>query len=94
MARQLLSSDDAVLERNARKVKLHCRDELQHAASAGQIDVQATSQGSKLLAILLQVSDNLLGDTQDVEGINSMIRIIGNRCPRIDLCHLSPPGSC
>ena len=53
------------------------------------MNLDATPQGSKLVALVLLVADSMRGDTQEIEGINSQIRMIGNRCPRIDLLHLS-----
>ena len=84
-----MDTENPNLEANARKLKLHCLDELQWAAQHGTINLEATSQGSKLLAIVSTMATMLTGETQLVESMNSIIRLIGNRCPAIDLATMS-----
>lgn len=89
MAKELLETADEELEANACKFKLHCRKELESVVESGEIPLTATRQGSKIWALLNLTADALLVDTQEVEGINSMIRLIGQRCPAISLSSMS-----
>ena len=89
IAEELLSSIPGEMEANARKLTMLCRDELQYSATTGKIHLQATSQGSQLLAIVSTMATMLTGETQLVESMNSIIRLIGNRCPSIDLATMS-----
>eukprot|EP00435_Cladocopium_sp_Y103_P053580 s278_g17.t1 len=77
------------MEANARKLTVLCKDELEYSATTGKIHLQATSQGSKLFAIVSTMATMLTGETQLVESMNSIIRLIGNRCPSIDLATMS-----
>ena len=77
------------MELNAKKLKCLCYSELEFIAREGRFNFRATSAGSKLYAILRAMSAVFLGDTQLVESINSIIRLISSRCPRIDLPTLS-----
>ena len=83
VAKEMLEA--TVLESNARKLRTLCRDELEHLAQEGRFDLTATRQGSKLYAIVSTMAELLKGDTQLVESINSIVRLIGTRCPNIDL---------
>ena len=58
-------------------------------ASQGKIKLDATPQGSLILALLKSASAVWNADTQLIESINSMIRMINDRCPRIDLLGIS-----
>ena len=89
IAKELLSADDNLMELNAKKLKCLCYSELEFIAREGRFNFRATSAGSKLYAILRAMSAVFLGDTQLVESINSIIRLISSRCPRIDLPTLS-----
>ena len=89
VAKELLQATTEDLEMNARKLKKMCSDELQHVVEHGSMILQATSQGSMLYAIVSTWAESLKVDTQLVESINSLVRLIGTRCPSIDLDTMS-----
>ena len=73
------------LEANCRKLKDLYGDELLHVSQHGRFNMKASQQGSRLFTVVSLMSELLNGDTQLVESINSIIRLIGDRCPSIDL---------
>ena len=77
MAKELLNTADADLEANCRKLKSRCRGELEYVASEGKFDMQ----NPVLFGIVSTMAELLKGDTQLVESINSIIRLVGQRCP-------------
>lgn len=85
MAKELLDTPDADLEANCRKLKSRCRSELEYVASEGKFDMQ----NPVLYGIVSTMAELLKGDTQLVESINSIIRLVGERCPSIDLQTMS-----
>ena len=74
-----------ILEANCRKLRTLCEAELRYVAQEGRFDLAATPYGSKLFAIVSTLAELLKADTQLVESINSIVRLIGTRCPSIDL---------
>jgi len=86
IADELLQTPDELLEANARKVKRMCLVELKFISNQGRF---MPNKASKLWGLINSMADVTLGDTQLVESINSLIRLIGNRCPRIDLPGMS-----
>ena len=85
MAKEILRTSTEDLECNVAKLRRLFEDELQFVAANGRFNLQATHQGSLLFATVSSMSEMLRADTQCVESINSIIRLIGNRCPAIDL---------
>ncbi|CAE7824385.1 unnamed protein product [Symbiodinium sp. CCMP2456] len=85
VAKELLDTPDADLEANCRKLKSRCRSELEYVASEGKFDMQ----NPVLYGIVSTMAELLKGDTQLVESINSIIRLVGERCPSIDLQTMS-----
>ena len=85
----MLEASDETLESNSRKIKHLCAAELRYMATSGKIKLDATPQGSMVLGLLKSASTVWSADTQLVESINSMIRMINDRCPRIDLLGIS-----
>lgn len=51
--------------------------------------VKHVESGRNFGSSFIHTCNNFRGDTQEIEGINSMIKMIGDRCPRIDILHLS-----
>ena len=49
----------------------------------------ATPQGSLLFALMTSLASVWHGDTQLIESVNSQIRMLGQRCPRLDLLGMS-----
>jgi hypothetical protein len=82
---------DESLEANTRKLKTLCESDLKCLEVEGRFPQELT-KGSKLWAIVSAFAEALLGDTQLVESINSIIRLISTRCIRIDLPGLSSRG--
>ena len=89
IASELLETPSERLEYNARQLKGLCEDELRWIANDGRIPLKHTEQGSMVLAIVSSINAALMADTQMVESINSIIKLIATRCPRIDLETLS-----
>ena len=85
VAKDILQTATEDLECNVAKLRRLFKDELEFVAANGRFDLQATDQGSLLFATVSSMSEMLRADTQSVESINSIIRLIGNRCPAIDL---------
>ena len=75
------------MESTARKLRSMCEAELKHAAKEGRFD--ANGPPSRLWTIVNAMSRLLRADTQLVESINSLIRLIGQRSPSIDLDTMS-----
>ena len=84
IAKDVLATQDEELECNTRKLKVQCRYDFEFLAEQGRFDLQQDG-GSKLFAVVSTMAELLKGDTQLVESINSIIRLIGTRCPSIDL---------
>ncbi|CAE7717143.1 unnamed protein product [Symbiodinium sp. CCMP2456] len=89
IAQEILDSAPELLESNCRKLKFLYLSELRFVAKEGRFDQNASEQGSRLYAVISTMSELLKGDTQLVESINSIIRLISTRCPSIDLETLS-----
>ena len=85
LARELLQTPAEHLEANARKLKKAFTAEQEFLAEEGRFDMQSSPEGSRLFAVVSTMSELLKGDTQLVESVNSIIRLIGSRCPSIDL---------
>ena len=84
VATELLETDNQQLECNARKLKTFALDELK------AISISGTLEGApKIQGVMELIANGFSGDTQEIEGINSIIRLVGNRCPRIRLSQLS-----
>ena len=71
-----------VVDVNTKKLRQACRLEFEAAAAHGTL-------GPMLHAVLSALAVHLRGDIQNLEGINSTIKTIGNRCSRISLALLS-----
>ena len=89
MAADLLNTPDDQLEFNSRRLKKLCKEELQFVAEEGRFNFQWSTRGSMLFGIVSSMADGLMGDTQLSESINSCIKLICTRCPKIDLSTLS-----
>lgn len=89
VALELLDTPDKDLEANARKIKHICREDLEYIVQEGKFNLKSTKFGNILWAILNSLADVWAIDTELVESINSMIRLIGTRSPRIELIGMS-----
>lgn len=89
VAADLLNTPDDQLEFNSRRLKKLCKEELQFVAEEGRFNFQWSTRGSMLFSIVSSMADGLMGDTQLSESINSCIKLICTRCPKIDLSTLS-----
>ena len=89
LAEEILQTPADDLEFNAKQLQHLCWDELQSISRDGRIPLKHTEQGSKVFAIVSGINSSLMADTQMVESINSIIKLISTRCPRIDLETLS-----
>ena len=88
-ATELLNTPDDMLEFNARRLKHLCSEELAYVSEHGRFNFRWSDRGSMLFSIVSSMADGLLGDTQLAESINSCIKLICTRCPKIDLSTLS-----
>lgn len=77
------------MEANTRKIKHICRDDLEHMSKHGRFDLASTPHGNILWAILNSTAELWANDTELVESINSMVRLIGTRSPGIKLDSMS-----
>lgn len=86
IAAELLDHDATLVETTARKFRELCHDELQIIAVAGSVP-----SNSKTRAILLVAGSMLRLDIQELEGLNSMVKIAIARAQnnRIELPLLS-----
>ena len=67
-----------------------CKSELVNISQTGAFSRQAdTSSGSLLWAMLAMLSRYLHVETQSIEGLNSIVKLLGRRCPNISLELLS-----
>ena len=89
IADELLAADVSQLEYNSENIRLLCQAELEFVPREGFFDFNASSSGSMLWAIVSAISGTLLADTQLVESINSIIKLIGTRCAKIDIASLT-----
>ena len=89
IAEELLATPDKDLEANARKIKHVCKQDLEYIVQNGSFDLRATRYGNILWAVLNSLADVWANDTELVESINSIIRLIGTRSPRIELNSMS-----
>lgn len=89
IAAEILSTADSDLEANTLKIKHICRAELEFIAKESYFNLKATPQGSLLFALMKSLSSVWHGDTQLIESVNSQIRMLGQRCPRMDLLGMS-----
>ena len=89
IAAELLATPDKDLEANARKIKHICKEDLEYIVQQGRFDLGATRYGNILWTILNSLADVWANDTELVESINSIIRLIGTRSPRIELSSMS-----
>ena len=81
---QLTSCDHATAA-----IRSLCRSELIALSRSGVFDRKRESGGSLLWAILTMIARHFYVETQSVEGLNSIVKLIGRRCPNISLELLS-----
>ena len=84
IAEELLQTPDEDLECNARKLKHFAQEELKNIVASATLE-----RAPRVQSVVGLIVQHFSGDTQQVEGINSIIRLVGNRCPRISLRQLS-----
>ena len=88
MAEEVLQLD--ALDHGTRAIKSLCRAELVDIAQLGMFKKATTSpRGSLLWCMLTMVSRLMYAETQAVEGLNSIIKLMGRRSPNISLELLS-----
>lgn len=90
MARELLEANADALDATSRKIRELCEDELKHCADTGKFQSRVASRsGSFLFALLHSLAELIPADTQVIESINSIVKLVGRRCPNISLELLS-----
>ncbi|CAE7248261.1 unnamed protein product [Symbiodinium sp. CCMP2456] len=89
VARELLGSQAEQLDPSTRKLRILCDRELRHMAENGTFSDVTSESGSFLYAFLKSLARMQPVDTQAIEGINSVIKLVGRRCPNISLELLS-----
>ena len=83
--RQAVAQEVIVLalpEINTKKLRRACLPDFKLAARTGRL-------GPMLFSILSALATQLNGDIQNLEGVNSIIKTIGNRCTHISLALMS-----
>ena len=78
IAKLILDTPPSDLEINARKIRLLCDSDLRQAAAHG-------TTGIFLFTLVKCISISIKADVQEIEGINSMIKRIGERAPNMSL---------
>ena len=79
-----------VLDHGTRSIKNLCKSELAEIAELGMFKKSTTSPHGSLLWSMLQMMSRLMyAETQGVEGLNSIIKLLGRRSPNISLELLS-----
>ena len=89
VARELLGLQSEQLDPSTRKIRILCDRELRHMAKHGTFSDVTSESGSFLYAFLKSLARMQPVDTQAIEGINSVIKLVGRRCPNISLELLS-----
>ena len=85
VAAELLGMDIKKLDTSTQKIRLLCEQGLICVRDSGMFpDVPSTS-GSFLYGLLKGLARMMPADTQAVEGINSVVKLVGRRCPNISL---------
>ena len=76
---------------STRAIKRLCVSELKAIAESGTFKKSDASSpnGSLLWSILIMISKFMYAETQAVEGLNSIVKLLGRRCPNISLELLS-----
>ena len=88
VAAEMLRMD--ALDRGTKAIKHLCKSEFGDMAQSGMFKKDVTSPHGSLLWSILQMFARLLyAETQAVEGLNSLVKLQGRRCPNISLELLS-----
>ncbi|CAE7386592.1 unnamed protein product [Symbiodinium natans] len=77
------------LDHSSRKIRALCSRELQHMRDHGVFPDVPSVSGSFMYGFLKSLARMQPVDTQAIEGINSVIKLVGRRCPNISLELLS-----
>ena len=77
------------LDHATKAIKELCHSELVALTKSGVFDRHRDSGGSLLWSILTMMARYFYIETQSVEGLNSIVKLIGRRCPNISLELLS-----
>ncbi|CAE7270658.1 unnamed protein product [Symbiodinium sp. CCMP2592] len=85
VAEELIGLDAHQLDSATRKIRELCCRELQHLRITGVFPDVSSPSGSFLYAFLKGLARMLPADTQAIEGINSLIKLMGRRAPNISL---------
>ena len=85
VAQELLELDAHQLDAATRKIRELCCRELQHLRITGVFPDVSSPSGSFLYAFLKGLARMLPADTQAIEGINSLIKLMGRRAPNMSL---------
>ncbi|CAE7519101.1 unnamed protein product, partial [Symbiodinium microadriaticum] len=80
-----LKTVDAATE----SVRALCKEELRYLANNGTFPKPRDSSGSLLWAVASSMSQFFYGETQSIEGLNSIVKLLGRRAPNISLELLS-----
>ena len=85
IVKDFLAKADADLDLASRQIRAICKSDFELVASTGE----GLQHGCLLHRVLVTFSRMMYADTQAVEGVNSLIRIISTRCRKITLELLS-----
>ena len=79
-----------VLDPATMSIRHLCKTELQHMSQEGTFARHhASPDGSLLFALVSMMSKFFYAETQSIEGLNSIVKLMGRRCPNITLELLS-----
>ena len=70
-------------------VRTLCKEELRYLSKHGTFPKSRDSSGSLLWAVVSSMSQIFYGETQSIEGLNSIVKLLGRRAPNISLELLS-----
>ena len=70
-------------------VRTLCKEELRYLSKHGTFPKSRDSSGSLLWAVVSSMSQFFYGETQSIEGLNSIVKLLGRRAPNISLELLS-----
>ncbi|CAE7487703.1 unnamed protein product [Symbiodinium natans] len=85
VAAKFLNIDPNQLDPSTRKLRVICEREVQHMKEHGVFPNVPCASGSFMFAFLKGLAKMQPVDTQAIEGINSVIKLVGRRCPNISL---------
>ena len=79
----------STLDHATRSIRTLCKQELEHIRSTGMFAATGGPSGSLLWTMISMMSKYFYAETQSIEGLNSIVKLLGRRAPGISLELLS-----